>query len=125
MNGLAVTIIGVTPRNFVGTGISAPDFWVPLSLESFLHPETNPLKDRENQFCRIFARLAPGVTIMQAQAEVQLLADHLRSLHDPHSELSKPVTAQVWPGSPFGRKPDASLHFAILLIMFAVGMRCV
>jgi len=122
LNGLTVTIIGVTPHNFVGTDITAPDFWVPMSLESLLHPDANPLHDRENQFCRIFGRLAPGVTMMSAQAEVESLADHLRSLHDPHSDLSKPLTAQVWPGSPFGRKPDASLRFAILLIMIAVGM---
>jgi predicted permease len=122
LNGLTVTIIGVTPHNFVGTGIAAPDVWVPISLESLLHTDANPLRDRENQFCRIFARLAPGVTMMPAQAEVESLADQLRSLHDPHSDLSKPLTAQVWPGSPFGRKPDASLRFAILLIMIAVGM---
>lgn len=122
LNGLTLTIIGVTPHNFVGTDTTAPDFWVPLSIESLLHPDANPLKDRENQFCRIFARLAPEVTMMQAQAEVESLADHLRSLHDPHSDLSKPLTAQVWPGSPFGRNPDASIRFAILLIMIAVGM---
>ena len=122
LNGLAVTIIGVTPHNFVGTGIAAPDFWVPISLETLLRPGIYPLKDRENQFCRIFARLAPGVTMTQAQAEVQVLADHLRSLHDPHSDMSKPLSAQVWPGSPFGRKPEASIHLAIFLIMIAVGM---
>jgi hypothetical protein len=51
-----------------------------------------------------------------------LLADHLRTLHDPHSELGKPATAQIWPGSPFPRKLDSGLKFAILLIMIAVGM---
>jgi MacB-like periplasmic core domain len=66
LNALAVTIIGITPHNFVGTGIAAPDIWFPLALEPLLRPDANPLRDRENQFCRIFARLAPGVTMMHA-----------------------------------------------------------
>ncbi len=122
LNGAAVTIIGITPHDFVGTDISTPDFWLPLSIEPLLHPDSNPLRDRENVFCRIFGRLGPGVTMRQAQAEVTVLADRLRALHDPHSDASKPVTAEVWPGSPFGRKPDTSFNFAILLIMVAVGM---
>lgn len=122
LNGAAFTIIGITPRDFVGTSITAPDFWLPLSLEPLVHPEDNWLSDRENQCCRLFGRLAPGVTIGQAQAEMTLLADHLRTLHDPHSELSKPATGQIWPGSPYPYKLDSGLKFAILLIMVAVGM---
>jgi len=122
LNGVSVTIIGVTPHDFVGTGIAAPDFWLPLAIEPLLHPDANPLRDRENAMCRVFARLAPGVTMKQAQAEVTLLVDHLRALHDPHSEAHKPVTAEIWTGSPFGRKPDSSFNFAIALIMIAVGM---
>jgi hypothetical protein len=60
----------------------------------------------------------------QAQAEMTLLADRLRSSHDSRSELSKPVTALVWPGSPFplpiGQYPG--MQFAIVLIMAAAGM---
>ncbi len=33
LNGIAFTIIGITPRNFVGTTVEAPDFWLPLSLD--------------------------------------------------------------------------------------------
>ena len=122
LNGAAVTIIGITPHDFVGTDISTPDFWLPLSIEPLIHQDANPLRDRENAMCRVFGRLGPGVTMRQAQAEVNVLADRLRALHESHSEASKPVTAQVWPGSPFGRKPDSSLNSAILLIMVAVGM---
>jgi putative ABC transport system permease protein len=122
LNGVAFTIIGITPRDFVGTSVAVPDFWLPLSLEPLLHPDDNWLRDRENQCCRLFARLAPGVGIDQAQAEMTVLADRLRTLHDPHPELSKPATVQLLPGSPFPRKPDSGLKFAILLVMVAVGM---
>jgi hypothetical protein len=57
LNGVAVSIIGVTPHNFVGTGIAAPDFWVPFLLEPLFHSGVNPLRDREDQRCRLFGRL--------------------------------------------------------------------
>jgi len=122
LNGAAFTVIGITPHDFVGTSVAVPDFWLPLSLEPLVHPGAHMLEDRENQCCRVFGRLAPGVSRGQAQAEMNLLADHLRSLHDPHSELAKPVNAQIWTGSPFPRKLDGRFRLAILLIMMAVGM---
>ena len=124
LNGVAVTIAGITPHNFVGTTVEAPDFWLPLSLEPLVHPGDNWLRNRENQCCRLYARLAPGAGMDQAQAEMTLVAGHLRSLHDPHSDLAKPAKAVIWPGSPFPYplKQDGGLEYAIYLIMAAVGM---
>jgi hypothetical protein len=53
---------------------------------------------------------------------MNLLAEHLRSLHDPKQELSKPARLELTPGSPFPNKFPPSLRFAILLIMTAAGM---
>ena len=33
LNGVAVTVIGVTPHDFAGTSVGAPAFWIPLGLE--------------------------------------------------------------------------------------------
>ncbi len=122
LNGVAFTIIGVTPHDFVGTNVVTPDFWFPLSLVPLIHPDGNWLRDRENQWCRLFGRLAPGVGIGQAQAEMTAVANQVRTLHAQHSELSKPVTALVWPGSPYPRDLDSGLKLAILFLMVAVGM---
>jgi predicted permease len=122
LNGVPFTIIGVTPHDFVGTTVVAPDFWLPLSLVPLVHPDGNWLRERENQWCRLFARLAPGVGIGQAQAEMTAFANQVRTLHDPHSKLSKPVTALVWPGSPFPRSLNRGVKLSILFIMIAVGM---
>ena len=122
LNGVAFTIIGVTPHDFVGTEVVTPDFWFPLSLVPLIHLDGNWLRDRENQWCRLFGRLAPGVGIGQAQAEMTAVANQVRTLHAPHSELSKPVTALVWPGSPYPRDLDRGLKLAILFLMVAVGM---
>jgi predicted permease len=121
LNGAAFTVIGITPRDFAGTGVVVPDFWLPFSLESLVHPNGS-LLDRENRCCRMFGQLAPGVTMATAQAEMTVFADQLRSMHDPHSEFSKPITAQLWPGSPYPGKLDERLKFAVTLIMMAVGL---
>ena len=124
LNGIAFTIVGITPHNFVGTSVEAPDFWLPLSVEPLIHPDSNWLHNRETLCCRILARLAPGVSIDQAQTEMTLLAGRLSTLHDPHSDLGKPAKAAIWPGSPFPypMKLYGGLEYAILLIMVAVGM---
>jgi predicted permease len=125
LNGVAFTIVGITPRDFAGTALLVPDFWLPLSVEPLLHPDRHPLNDREDRCCRLFARLAPGVSMEQAQAEMTLLVGHLRSLHDPQSESAKAATAFVWPGSPFPFPLDrlpGEVRYAVLLIMLAVGM---
>jgi predicted permease len=122
LNGAAVTVAGITPHDFVGTSVAVPDFWLPLSLEPLVHADGQWLSNRENQFCRLFARLAPGVRMGQAQTEMTLLAGRLRALHDPRSESAKPATALVSPGSPLPHKLDDGVKFAILLIMAAAGM---
>lgn len=122
LNGVPFTIIGITPHDFVGTNVEAPDFWFPLSLIPFIHPDGDWLRDRENQWLRPFARLAPGVGISQAEAETTALANRIRTFHDPHSGLSKPVVARLFPGSPFPHDMERGLKVSILLIMVAVGM---
>ncbi len=124
LNGAAFTIVGITPHNFVGTSVAAPDFWLPMSAAPLVHPDENWLRDRENLCCRVFGRLAPGAKIADAQAEMNVLAEDLRPLHDPHGDLGKPASAILWPGSPFPLPlmEYGGLRYAILLIMVAVGM---
>lgn len=124
LNGSPVTVVGITPHDFVGTQISAPDFWLPLGLAPVVHADEHWLGNRENHCCRLFARLAPGVSIAQAKSEMNVLADHLRGLNGPDSASAKRATALVWPASPFPLplKLYAGLSSAILLIMAAAGM---
>lgn len=124
LNGLAVTIVGIAPRDFAGTGVGAPAFWLPISIEPLIQADDQWLRQRENQRYRLFGRLASGVSMAQAQAEMTSIADHLRALHDPNSEAAKPATALVWPGSPFPLplKQYGGLGLTIALIMIAAGM---
>jgi predicted permease len=122
LNAAPFTIIGVTPHDFVGTGLEAPDFWLPLSLEPMVHPDADALHDREDLHLRLFGRLAPAVSMQQAQAETNLVASRLRTLHDVNSEWSRPAAALITPGSPLPGKMPPGLRFTIFVIMVAVTM---
>lgn len=123
LNGVAFTVIGITPHDFMGTNLEVPNFWISIRQQALLHPgSSDATHDRENACCRLYGRLVPGTTLSEAQAEVNLLAEQLRSQHAPHSDASKPTTIQLYPGSPFGRDLDVDLRFAVTLIMGAVGM---
>ena len=125
LNGAAVTVIGITPRDFVGTGVAAPNFWLPLTLAPLVYADDNWLRNRENERCRLFGRLAPGATIAQAQAEMNLVANRLRTQHDPRSESAKPATALVWPGSTFPLPLEmypGGMKLGALLLMAAAAM---
>jgi predicted permease len=121
LNGAAFTIAGITPANFTGTSIAVPNFWLPLSLYPLVHHEDRRLRDREDPCCRIFGRLAAGVTMNEAQAEATVLSSRLRDLHAATSELSKPTSVLISRGSPLpGITP--ALRLTVVLIMAATAM---
>ncbi|WP_031498798.1 ABC transporter permease [Bryobacter aggregatus] len=118
LNGIAVSIIGITPHNFVGTGINAPAFWVPLGLDPLLQADPQWLRNRDNHPYRLFGRLAPGAQRSQTQAELT------RITHDLEPAAASPATALVWPGSPFPLPLSyyGGLQLVILLLMISAGM---
>ena len=73
VNNVPFTIIGVTPREFLGTlqvGES-PDLTIPMSLESQLRPGSQSAQQPWFWWVRIMGRLKPGVTAEQAQASLE------------------------------------------------------
>lgn len=124
LDGVPFTIIGVTPHNFVGTYISAPDFWMRLKDEPRIHPGDSWLRDRENFRLHLLGRLAPGMSMTAAQAELTLEANQVRLLHPAHAYGAQPVHGLVWPGSPFP-KPLGEVHklrICLIFVIAAVGL---
>ena len=124
LNGVAVNIAGITPHDFVGTNVAVPAFWLPAGIEPLIHADEQWLRDRETERFRVFGRLAPGVSIGQAQSEMSLIAARIGALHDPNSELAKPSVGLVWSGSPFPMplKYFGGLVLGIILLMAATVM---
>ena len=58
----------------------------------------------------------------QAREEMSVVADHLRSLQSPHTDLAGPLRAVVSPGSPFAISLDQNpdVEISLLFVMAAV-----
>ncbi|HEV8121988.1 MAG TPA: ABC transporter permease, partial [Candidatus Polarisedimenticolia bacterium] len=85
LNGVPVTVVGVMPRSFFGLRVRrAADFWLPLHLQARIERRDDYLPDRDVYWLNLVARLAPGRTLQEAQAQVDVaLAQYLRSHSGP------------------------------------------
>jgi predicted permease len=84
VNRRPLTIIGVAPARFRGTAPAMLlDLWVPASMGAELALFGDSMfKDRSyRDFASVIVRLAPGVTIEQAQSEVSALAMRLAATY--------------------------------------------
>lgn len=116
VNRTPMTIIGVTPEGFHGmhAGLDYA-FWVPLTMYGQMtHTGTWMLKDRNTRNFMLLGRLAAGVTIDQARAEVQGAAQRMAEA-DPDSNLG--IGALVLPAwqSHFGLQSILLTPVAILM----------
>lgn len=106
------TVVGIMPSDFRLLGFT-PKLWVPLALTGVnLTPEA-----RKNRFLYLFARLAPGVTLGSARAEITRLSEQAQ--HD------FPDTERRW-GATVRFLPDFLIHNfavgpALTIIMTIVG----
>src|SRR5215475_1535836 len=86
LNGRPFTIIGVTNPSFVGLQMEMPDLWVPLMMraamlsintEDFDGANPDWFGGQDVQWLNLHARLKPGKTIAEAQAEMTMLFSRL------------------------------------------------
>ena len=74
VNGAAFTVIGVAARDFSGTAVDeSPDFWIPLSMQAQVQPWLGHARDPLVQTLWLMGRLKPGLTMAQAQANLNLV----------------------------------------------------
>src|ERR1043165_9410371 len=72
LNGDSYTVVGVMPPGFQFAG--ARELWVPFVID----PQKEPWRaDRTNRNLSVFGRLKPGVTVAQANSDMDILAQRL------------------------------------------------
>jgi len=78
LNGVSYEIVGVMPPEFYFPSTGNSNVWVPF-------PDDEKADDRGSQFFFSLARLKEGITIAQAQREMDILTDRLVESrgHDP------------------------------------------
>ncbi|HET9276144.1 MAG TPA: ABC transporter permease [Gemmatimonadales bacterium] len=78
VNGIELTVVGVAPEGFQGSHLGLTfDLWVPATLAPALFPGSRELTDRTQRGWTVMGRLAPGITLADAAAE---LAGAMREL---------------------------------------------
>lgn len=71
VNGMKMTIIGVTERDFTGDVVgTSNDIWLPVTMVDALRPNLKRLDDRGVSWLLLLGRLKPGATLDQAKVEI-------------------------------------------------------
>src|SRR5438552_6292107 len=88
LNGHSFTVIGVAPAAFTGVDVGFdPDIYVPMSMHQWIRPGADLWFDlRRALLLNIVARLKPGVTMSQAQAQMRTIA---KQLEQAYPDLNK------------------------------------
>jgi putative ABC transport system permease protein len=82
LNGTAFTVVGVMPESFLGSVFYfRQGYWVPLMMAQKFSRRPEWRTDRTYQAVNLYGRLKPGVTMRQAEADLNLVADNLAKLY--------------------------------------------
>src|SRR5438094_1550551 len=111
LNGESYTVIGVMPRSvhLPAYGNWNDKVWVPIA---FTNEETT---ERGNHFLDVIARIKPGITLKQAQAEMETIAARLAKEYPRYNTR---IGATV---TPLHEEVVGDIKPALLILLGAVG----
>ena len=126
LNGVQHTIVGVAPEGFYGTFVGyAFQFWVPASMEEVFDSGGYKLENRGARWIEGFAKLKPGVTIEQAQAEVSSVA---RRLENDYPSTNRAHDIKLYPlwQTPFNGAGTLlpTLRISLVVASFVLLIAC-
>ena len=137
VNGVALTIVGVTAQGFEGVERGgSTDFWIPLQNRPELNAYGNPADNgklyitNQTWWCiRLIGRLAPGVSKAQAVAQLQSAFQTAAyvGLGNPQPGERKPtlslIDAKSFPGfeDQFGKPLRMLMTMVMLVLLIALS----
>lgn len=114
VNNHTVTIVGVAPERFQGTVMGLDfDLWLPATLAPVVLNGSRELEDRSQRGYSVLARLRPGATRGQAQAE---LAGSMRELAEAFPATNTGMTGEVLPFWQAPRGPQRLMAESLMLL---------
>lgn len=111
LNSESYTVVGVMPKfpHLPGYGTHEDELWVPMAFPA------EEASQRGNHFLEVIARLKSGVTLQQAQAEMNTIAARLAQEYPDHNTR---ISATV---SPLHEEVVGDIKPALLILLGAVG----
>jgi predicted permease len=91
------------------------DAWIPVVMSKRLL-QGDPIMERGNHWLRALARLAPGVSLDEAQAEIDTIAARLADEYPRYNEGERAVLLPLWEAV---EEPGRSM-FPVLVMLLAV-----
>ena len=127
INGRTYTVVGVAPEGFTGSvATMGPLAWLPLGMYdvvgSLTAPRGGDLNDRDHTaLLHLVARLKPGVSKVQARAQLSVLAKRLSAEYYPDKEEELEFTlAPIARASISSQPPGPSPSWATKIAPLAV-----
>jgi predicted permease len=95
LNGKPAVIVGVVPKQFLGTlSIAELDGYLPLGSSAALEEDSaDVMQTRDARVMRVMARLKPGVSFAKAQASMNVIAERLEK---QYPATDKNITVRVY-----------------------------
>ena len=134
IDGRSFTIVGITPKGFVGTmQILSPEVWLPMSVydqvaNDFESDNKTTIDDRKGTQVRIMGRLKPGMTAAAAKPALAGLAANLENTYPVEQKDQTFITAPVSrnslsnnPSAEGGIKVIAPLLLGMSLVVLLVA----
>ncbi|MGA8030299.1 MAG: ABC transporter permease [Bryobacteraceae bacterium] len=128
LNRRPFTVVGVTPRNFLGVNAGAsPDVTITEHANAALHPTWHLLDGKGSWYLSVVARLKPGVSETQARAELAAISPGVMKdqLIDTEEAARKRFLAQkldLIPGAAGGSWLARQYRKSLLLLMAISGV---
>ncbi len=125
LNGRQFTVIGVAPADFTGMDVGvAPDMWVPMSMHGWALPGGELwFEKRRALSISTIARLKPGVSLSQAEAQMKAVAQQLEQAYpDVNKERSIAlVPAEIAKAQGIGgpNNENGATNISLLLLVAA------
>jgi predicted permease len=126
LNEVKLTVVGIAPRGFTGLLFEhAAELWAPVMMQEQLQPGSPPFDARQMGSLRLIGRLKPGVSLVQAQASLDVLAHQIRESYTPPDRRNQPFYERRLLLEPSGQGISAlrqQLREPLKLLLAVVGL---
>jgi predicted permease len=120
LNGARFTVVGIAPPTFRGSyDALGTDIWVPLMTYNLVRPRSLRIASRGWGWLSATARLGPGVTTADAQAELSALAAGLAAAYVP---TNRDFKVRVVPALALPEDLAPTLNRVLAFALVVVGL---
>ena len=120
LNGQPFTVVGVMPESFIGSlHYIRHSFWVPAMMAQKFGRRPEWRTDRSHQLFKLYGRLKPGVTMAQAEKDLNQVAGSLAQIYPESAGTKVQLRLEV-----DGRFDAATkiIRYGALLALFVSGL---